>query len=149
LIKSRKQKEGITEYGLMNQLSLFSTQESQVPTKKLLWQVKNNCSKINIQKQNLSLILPPVLTKIDEVIKPFWNQLSTIIHNMLWQPHQIELPEPAFNLLNGSSNYRVSESSFWKNQIIPNNLTPKPLLLSLPAKRLESIQNMKFYGLIL
>jgi len=134
LIKSRRPKEGITEYGLTSQLSLFSTQESQVLHCKLLWQDKNNCSKTNIQKQHLSLTLPPVLTKVDEVIKPFWSPLSLALHNILWQPHQIELPEPAFNLSNGSSNYRVEVSSFWKNQIIPNNLTPKPLLLSLQAQ---------------
>jgi len=133
LIKLRRQKGGITEYGLTSQLSLFSMQESQVPNKKRLWQDKNNCSKTNIHSLNLSLTLPPVLTKIDEAIKPFWNPQSTAIHNILWQPHQIELPEPAFNLSNGSLNYRVFDTSFWKNRIIPSNLTPKLLLLSLPA----------------
>jgi len=83
--------------------------------------------------QDLSLILPHDLTKIDVDIGPFWNKLSREIHCILWQPHQIELPEPDSHSLNGSSNYRGGKSSFWKNQIIPSNSTPKRLLLSLPA----------------
>lgn len=155
MTKSRRQKEGITGYGLKNQLSLFCMQESQVPNKKLLWQDKNNYSKTNIQKQRLSLTLPPASTKVDEVIKPFWSPLSTVIHNILWQPHQIELPEPAFNSSNGiedkvfpleklyprSLNYRVEVSNFWKKQIIPNNLTPKPLLLSLQASSTPTMES--------
>jgi putative transposase len=67
---------------------------------------------------------------------------------MLWQPHQIELPEPAGGLLNGiedkvfpteklyprSLNYRVFDTNFWKTQIIPSHSTPKRLLLSLQAQ---------------
>jgi putative transposase len=133
LIKSRRQKEGITEYGLMNQQSPFSTQEFQVPSKNHLYSDKNNCSKISTLKQHLSLTLPLDLTKIDEVIKPFWKPLSTALHNILWQPHQIELPELDFNSSDGLLNYLVEESNFWKNQIIPSNLIPKPLSLSLQA----------------
>jgi len=97
---------------------------------------------VNLTMSKSSLMLPADLTKIDADIKPFWNSLSTAIHCTLWQPHQIESPELVLPLLNGSSNYRVGESNFWKNQIIPNNYAtklryfvsiPKHLSLSLPA----------------
>ena len=137
----KSKKEGITGCGLTSQLSLSSTQEFQVPSKKHLWQDKNNCSKTNIHSLNLSLTLPPVLTKIDEVIKPFWNPLSLILHNMLWQPLRIELPEPALLSFSGSSNYQEVESNFWKNRIIPSNLTPKRLSLSLLASSTLTTEN--------
>jgi len=101
---------------------------------------------------DLSLTLPADLTQIDKEIKPFWNSLSLALHYTLWQPHQIELPEPASNSLNGiedkvfapqklyprSLNYQVFDSSFWKSQIIPSNLTAKHLLLSLPASSIPT-----------
>jgi IS605 OrfB family transposase len=85
---------------------------------------KRNYSERNTQMQDLFLTLPQDLTKIDEDIKPFWNSLSTAIHCSLWQPLKNELPEPGSLSLNGSSNYRVGESSFWKNLIIPSNSIP-------------------------
>jgi putative transposase len=108
---------------------------------------KKSCLEKSIQMQDLSLILPRDLTKIDEDIEPFWNSLSTAIHYTLWQPHQIESPEAVLPLSSGLSqpkvseaNYRVGASNFWKSQIIPSSLasrtfglTPKHLSLSLPA----------------
>jgi IS605 OrfB family transposase len=113
---------------------------------------KKSYSEKNLHMQDFSLTLPRDLTKIDEDIEPFWNSLSMAIHYTLWQPHQIELPEPGSLSLNGSSNYRVGESNFWKNRIIPkrsslvdpslalgtcfcdvHNSIPKHLSLSLPA----------------
>jgi hypothetical protein len=38
-------------------------------------------------------------------------------------------------------NYQVGESSFWKKQIIPSNLTPKPLSLSLPASSTPTMES--------
>jgi hypothetical protein len=99
---------------------------------------------------DLSLMLPADLTKIDEDIKPFWNSLSTAIHYTLWQPHQIELPEADFSLLNGLSqpkvseaNYQEDESNFWKKRITPNRSTQQPsspssLRLSIPTMENEA-----------
>ncbi|MEN8220101.1 MAG: transposase [Pseudomonadota bacterium] len=89
---------------------------------------------------NLSLTLPQNSPN-DGEIKPFWNSLSTAIHCILWQPHQIELPEPVIKSSSNreESNYRVGESSFWKSQIIPNHSIPEGAevqglpLFSLPA----------------
>jgi len=133
LRKSKKQKEGITGFGSMNQLPLFSMQEYLAYRSKVLLKSKKNCSKANTLRPDFSLMLPQDLTKIDEDIEPFWNSLSMEIHCILWQPHQIESHEPDSHSLNGSSNYQVGESSFWKSQIIPSHSTPKRLLLSLPA----------------
>jgi putative transposase len=94
-------------------------------SKKALSIDKKNCDKANTLMPDFSLILPVDFTKIDEDIKPFWNSLSTAIHCSLWQPHQIELPEQDFHSSN--SNYHVGESNFWFKQIVPNNLTLKPL----------------------
>jgi len=166
LTKLKKLKEGITESGLMSQPPSSYT---QVKYKAKNLSGKSNCSKTNIHKQRLSLTLPPDLTKIDEVIEPFWNPLSTAIHSMLWQPHQIESPELGSRSLNGIedkvfadqklyprlSNYQEAKSNFWKNQIIPSNLasltlglasltfgwTPKFLSLSLPASSTPIMEN--------
>jgi len=85
--------------------------------------------------EGLFLTLPASFPKIDKDIKPFWNSLSTAIHRLLWQPHQIESPEPDSH----SSNYQVGKSTFWKNQIIPNcstpqSLSPSSLRLSIPKE---------------
>jgi len=137
---SKKPKEDIIGFGLTNQLPLFSTQEFPAPNKKVLSTNKKNYSKTNTQTENDSLTLPADLTKIDEDIKPFWNKLSTAIHYTLWQPHQIESQEPDSRSLNGSSNYQVGESNFWKSQIIPSNSTPKRLSLSLPASSTPTME---------
>jgi putative transposase len=79
--------------------------------------------------QDLFMTLPPDLTKIDKAIGPFWNSHSLSLHYTLWQPHQIESPEVSLPLSNGSSNYQVGESNFWKSQIIPNSLIPQHLSL--------------------
>ncbi len=126
--KSKKPKGDITGFGLMNQLPLFSTQESPAPNKKAHLLDKRNCSEKNTHMRKLYLTLPQDLTKIDVDIGPFWNKLSREIHYILWQPHQIESPEVDLHLSSGLSNYQVGESSFWKNQIIPSSLS-----LSLPA----------------
>lgn len=83
--------------------------------------------------QNITLMLPVDSTKIDEHIKPFWSKLSTAIHCVLWQPHQIVLPEQDLLSSNGSLNYQVAELSFWKSQTQAKILTQTPLSLSLPA----------------
>ena len=136
---------GTTGFGLTNQLPLLSTQGFPVPNKKAPLINKKNCSKPNTQTESYSLTLPADLTKIDEDIKHFWNSLSTAIHYTLWQPHQTELPEPDSHSSNGSSNYQVGESNYWKNQIIPNNSTQQPSLhsslhLSIPTTGNE-VQN--------
>jgi len=138
LIKSRRQKEGITECGLTNQLALFSMQGYPAQSKKVHLPNKKNYLEKNIQKPDLSLILPPDLTQIDEDIGPFWNKLSREIHYRLWQPHQIESPIVPLPLSSGLSNYRVGELSFWKSQILPNNSRPKHLSLSLPASSIPT-----------
>ncbi len=114
-----------------------------VQNKKVHSPNKRNYSKENTQKQGLSLILPQDLTKIDEEIKPFWNSLSTEIHCILWQPHQIELPEQGFFSLDGFSNYQEGKSNFWKKQIIPNRSirqpsSPSSLRLSIPTTENEA-----------
>ena len=115
------------------QISLFSMPVFPVQSKKVHLPNKKNYLEENTKKPGLSLTLPHDLTKIDEDIKPFWNSLSAEIHCTLWQPHQIELPEQGLLSSNGLLNYQAGESNFWKKQIIPNNLTPKRLSLSLQA----------------
>ncbi len=133
MIELKKPKADITACGLMNQASPSSMLASLAQNKKVHSSNKRSYSEKNIHTQDLSLTLPRDLTKIDEDIEPFWNSHSMAIHYSLWQPHQIELPEPGSFSLNGSLNYRVDESNFWKNRIIPNNSIPKHLSLSLPA----------------
>lgn len=91
--------------------------------------------------RDISLILPADLAKIDKDIKPFWNSLSTAIHYILWQPHQIELPEADFNSLNGLSNYQAEKSNFWKKQITPNNSIQQPLLRSSLRLSILTVEN--------
>ncbi len=127
----------------MSQPSLSSKQEFLVPNKKVLLTNNKNCSKANIQTPALSVILPPDLTKIDVDIEPFWNSLSTVIHCILWQPLKIELPALDFPSLNGSSNYQVVKSNFWRNPIIPNRSIRQPSLplllrLSIPITEKEA-----------
>jgi|GEM_PF-439027 len=142
-------KGDITGCGLTNQLPLFSMQEYLAQSKKALLKSKKNCSKGNTLMPDLFLTLPRDLTKIDVDIGPFWNKLSREIHCILWQPHQIELPEPDSHSLSGASNYRGGKSSFWKNQIIPSNYstslryfvsTQKRLSLSLPASSTPTME---------
>jgi len=145
LRKLKKPKGDITGCGLMNQLPLFSMQESLAPSKEALLLSKKNCSKVNTLRPDLSLILPLDLTKIDEDIKPFWNSLSTAIHYSLWQPLRIESPELDFNDSNGLSNFQVEESNFWKKHIIPNSSilqpsSPSSVHLSIPTTENE-VQN--------
>jgi len=131
-------------------------QEFQAPNKKVLLTNKKNCSKANTQRLDFSLTLPQDLTQIDEDIEPFWNSLSTALHYTLWQPHQIESPELVSlssnevterSEVNGllqpkvsEANYREAVSFFWKSPIIPNHLTPKRLLLSLPASSIPTTE---------
>ena len=135
----KKPKVDITACGLTNQISLFSM--PVFPAQSVRSSNKKNYSEENIQKPGLFLTLPQDLTKIDEDIKPFWNSLSTEIHCTLWQPHQTELPELGLLSSNGLLNYQVGESSFWKKQIIPNNLIPKHLSLSLQASSTLTTEN--------
>ncbi len=113
-------------------------QECPVPNKKVLLKSKKNCLQANTLMRDLFLTLPRDLTKIDEDIGPFWNSLSTAIHCILWQPHQIELPELDSHSLSGLLNYQVDESNFWKKQIIPSNSIPKRLLLSKQASSIPT-----------
>ena len=135
----KKPKVDITACGLTNQISLFSM--PVFPAQSVRSSNKKNYSEENIQKPGLFLTLPQDLTKIDEDIKPFWNSLSTEIHCTLWQPHQTELPELGLLSSNGLLNYQVFDSSFWKKQIIPNNLIPKHLSLSLQASSTLTTEN--------
>ncbi|RKZ77800.1 MAG: hypothetical protein DRR19_27410 [Candidatus Parabeggiatoa sp. nov. 1] len=91
--------------------------------------------------EGLSLTLLADFTKIDKDIKPFWNSLSTDIHNILWQPYQIESPKPDLSV--GDFNYVMEESSFWKKLITPNNSTRQcsscsSLRLSIPTMESEA-----------
>ncbi|KHD08873.2 hypothetical protein PN36_18480 [Candidatus Thiomargarita nelsonii] len=138
--KSKIPKVGITESELMSQLPPFSMLKEEVPSKKASLTNQKMKKKWLANSKDLSLTLDQDLTKIDVDIEPFWNSLSTAIHYTLWQPHQIELPEPVSPSLNGLSqpkvseaNYQVGESNFWKTQIIPSNLIQQRLSLSLPA----------------
>ena len=131
--KLKKPKAGTTASGLKSQASPSSMPVFLVQNQKVHSSNKRSCSGKNTRMPDLSLTLPRDLTKIDEDLEPFWNGHSTAIHYTLWQPHQIELCEAGLLLSSGLSNYRVGESSFWKNQILENNSRPKRLSLSLPA----------------
>lgn len=137
----RKPRGGITECGLKNLQVLSCTLESQVRSSKAPLIDKKNCSNQSTQKVNLSLILPADLTKIDVGISEFWNEQSTVLHSMLWQPHQIESQGRDSSLLDGSLNYQVGVSSFWKSQILPINLTQKHSLPLLPALSIPTTES--------
>lgn len=150
--KSKKTKADITASGLKSRASPSSMPALEAKNKKNHSSNKRICSEKNTLMPDLSLTLPRDLTKIDEDIEPFWNSRSTAIHYTLWQPQKYELPEVGLPLLSGIedkvfakqklyprlSNYRAGESSCWKNQIIPNNSTPKHLSLSLPASSTQT-----------
>ncbi len=138
--KVKKTKGGHYRCGWMNQLPLFSMQESPAQNKKVLLKNKKNCSKANTQMHDLYLTLHQDLTQIDADIGPFWNKLSTAIHCILWQPLKYESPEPDSHSFRSSLNYRVGKSSFWKKQIIPSNSTPKRLLLSKQASSTPTME---------
>jgi len=154
LSASKKQKVDTTVYGLKSQASPSSMPVFLAQNKKVHSSNKSIYSEKNTQMPDLSLMLPPDLTKVDEGIEPFWNSHSMGIHYTLWQPHQIDLPEVGLPLSSGIedkvfakqklypqlSNYRVGESSFWKNQILPNNLIPEHLSLSLPASSIPTTE---------
>lgn len=141
LSELKKPRADIIASGLTSHSSLSFMQEFQVANKKLHWSDKKSDLSENIPMHGLSLTLPADLTKIDVDIKPFWNWLSTAIHCTLWQPHQIESPVQDSNSLNGLSNYRVDGLSFWKKRIVPSNLIPKHLSLSLPASSIRTTEN--------
>ena len=70
---------------------------------------------------NSSLTLPADLTKIDVDIEPFWNEQSTELHSILWQPHKTE------------SQDQPDESNFWKKTFSPNNSTQQHVFYSFTS----------------
>ena len=79
------------------------------------------------------MILDLDLTSKDEDLKPFWNEVSEEFHRYLWQPTKTELPDRATPSSKRLLNYQEEELSFWKKTVLPKNLTPNRLSVSLQA----------------
>ncbi len=78
----------------------------------------------------------------DDEIAPFWNKTSDSFHKLLWMPsRRTELPVQDSNSLNGSLNYQVGASNFWKSQLLPINSTQKPSLPSLPVLSIPTTES--------
>ena len=82
---------------------------------------------------NLSMTLHPDLTSRDEDLNPFWNDVSTVIHASLWQPHQIALQEQDLVSSEESLNYLEEKFDFWKKMKRPKISTQQLSLASSQA----------------
>ena len=101
---------------------------------------KKSYSKKNTQIQKLSLILPQLSTLNEKGLNPYWNQQCQEMQLKLWLPHKTDLQGQDSDLSSGSSNYTVEKSSHWKKRLVPKHLTPKSLLVSLPASATPTME---------